>query len=112
MGTLARGQEIIADLESVGLRATSDPSAIAPPCFLLGPPDHVFDLSCGSSLTWQLVALATTTNTADRSSWSQLDDLLDQALTVVDVESAVLTPYSINGKSYPAYILILREAIS
>jgi hypothetical protein len=112
MGSIDRGQEIIADLESVGLRATSDPSAIAPPCILVAPPNHTFDVACGSSVVWQLVALATSTTSADRTSWGQLDGLIDLAVTVLDIESATLVSYMVNGKSYPAYILSFREAIS
>jgi hypothetical protein len=111
MGTLTRGQEIIQELEVVGVRATTDPSAIAPPCILVTPPNHTFDLTCGSSLVWQLIALGTATGSADRTSWAELDEILTSAITVLDIESATLIPYVINGKSYPAYILILREAI-
>lgn len=111
MGTLARGQELVDLLEAQGVRATVDPALAQPPCVLIVPPNLTFDLACAVDATWQLVALAPAVNTADRTSWEALDNLLDDLGKVVDMQSADLVAYFLNGRSYPAYLITFTEGI-
>ena len=58
MGTLARGTEIAAELELLGIRATLDPAVASPPCILIIPPNITWDQMCAVTAAWQLVAMA------------------------------------------------------
>jgi protoporphyrinogen oxidase len=111
MGTLARGYELVDLLEAQGVRATVDPALAAPPCVLIPPPNLTFDLACAVDATWQVVALAPAVNTADRTSWEALDELLDGLGKVVDISSADVVAYFLNGRSYPAYLVTFTEGI-
>ena len=111
MGTLARAKELVTELEAQGIRATIDPSVAPPPCILVIPPNLTFDLACSVDAAWQLVALAPASNTADRSSWEILDTLLDATAKVVDLATADLVSYVLNGRTYPAYLLSFTEGI-
>jgi hypothetical protein len=111
MGTLARGQELVELLEAQGIRATVDPALANPPCVLIPPPNLTFDLACAVDATWQLVALAPAVNTADRTSWQALDDLVEEVQEIVDLTSADVVSYFLNGRSYPAYLMSFTEGI-
>jgi hypothetical protein len=111
MGTLARGQELVEKLEAVGVRATVDPALAAPPCLLIIPPNLTFSLACAVDASWQVAALAPAANTADRSSWELLDAMVDAMANVVDLTTADLVSYVVNGRTYPAYLLSFTEGI-
>lgn len=112
MDTYARGQEIVRDLESLGTRATMDPATASPPCILVIPPNLTFDLQCDSvTADWQLVALAAASHTADRTTWQSLQTLINNAQKVLDIQSADLVSYVVNGRTYPAYLLSCQEGI-
>lgn len=111
MATLDRALEIVGELEAAGFRATTDPAAVAAPCILVPPPDLTFDVGCGVTVEWHLVALAPAVQTADRTSWETLDTLVDGLADLFTIESGIVTPYVVNGRSYPSYTLTMREAI-
>jgi len=111
MGTLGRAREIVDLLEAQGVRATLDPALASPPCILVVPPNLTFDLNCGVTGKWQLVAIAPATNTADRATYEILDDLLDGAAESLPLETGDLVAYSLSGKTYPAYLISFTEAI-
>lgn len=111
MGTLGRGQELVGLLEAQGVRATTDPAMASPPCVLVIPPNLTFDLACSVDAAWQLAALAPASNTADRSSWEILDGLVDATAKAVDLSTADLVSYVLNGRTYPAYLLSFTEGI-
>jgi len=112
MSTLARGEELVAKLEAAGIRATVDPALASPPCVLVIPPNLTYDLPCGATLRWQLVAIVPAAQTADRSSWEALDILIDATASVADVATANLVTYVVNGHTYPAYLMTWEEAYS
>jgi pyrroline-5-carboxylate reductase len=112
MSTLARANEIVSMLEAASVRATTDPYAANAPCVLVTPPNMDFDLGCGVTATWQLIALAPAAATADRTSWATLDNLVLQVSQVVDLTEATLVSYVVNGRTYPAYILHMSEALT
>lgn len=111
MGTLGRAQQIVDQLTAAGLRATTDPYVLSPPCILVPPPNLTYDLGCGATLNWQLIALAPASATADRNSWADLDALVDAAYQQLVVRGATLVSYVVNGRTYPAYVLELQESI-
>lgn len=106
-----RAATIIKALSALGCRATTDPSACSPPVILLLPPERRYDLGCGYTAVWTLVALAPAASGADRSSWQALDRLADAAAEVVSVSDVQLVAYSLSGTTYPAYLLTAEEAI-
>jgi hypothetical protein len=111
MNTLDRGKELVDLLETQGVRATVDPALATPPCILIPPPNLTFDLACAVDATWQLVALAPAANTADRATWESLETLLDGVRNVVDVDSADVVSYVVNGRAFPAYLIAFREGL-
>lgn len=110
--TYDRAQEIVSHLQSGhAVRATLDPSAANPPCVLVTPPTRTYDLACGFRAQWTLVALAPGALGADRTTWTQLDDLVDAVRHAVDVHDAEPVAYTLNGVTYPAYLLRFEEDI-
>lgn len=111
MGTLQRGEEIAAKLEAAGVRATLDPALASPPCVLIMPPNLTWDQMCYQTARWQLVALAPAANTADHSSWAELDHLIDAIADVVDARDAQIVAYTLNGKQFPSYLVTYSESV-
>jgi hypothetical protein len=111
MTTIQRAEDIAQKLEAQGIRATTDPTLVSAPGVLLTPPNLVFDLACGASATWTLVALAPAANTADHTSWAALDEMVDAIAGVVDLETADVVAYVVNGRTYPAYLCQFTEGI-
>lgn len=111
MGTLARGNELAELLDSMGVRATTDPALASPPCVLIIPPNLRFDLACAVDADWQLAALAPAASTADRTTWATLDEMVDAVAKAVDLRTADLVSYVMNGRPYPAYLLSFTEGI-
>jgi hypothetical protein len=109
--TFVRAQLLVAALTDVGVRASLDPSALTPPAVLVVPPTRVYDLGCGFSATWNLVAIAPGAQGADRTTWTALDDLVDAVAAAVTLERAELMSYTINGQTMPAYICTFTEAL-
>jgi hypothetical protein len=111
MTRLQRAEDIVSKLEAQGVRATTDPALVSAPGVLLTPPNLVFDLGCGVTATWTLVALAPAANTADHTSWASLDEMVDAIAGVVDLETADVVAYVVNGRTYPAYLCQFTEGI-
>ena len=112
MTTLERATELAGKLEAAGVRATTDPTVVAPPCVLFIPPNHRYDVGCGFTATWQIAALAPAARTADRNTWATLEQLVSAVEAVVTLENADLVAYIANGITYPAYLLQWEEALS
>ena len=111
MDTYARGLELILGLENLGTRATMDMALASPPCVLVVPPNVAFDLPCGVTASWQLVALVPAGNTANRDTWQALERLVNNLSQVADISEATLVSYTLNGRTYPAYLVTYQEAI-
>lgn len=107
--TFDRALAIVSQLENHVVRATLDPSAVNPPCVLVTPPTRTYDMPCGFRAAWTLVALAPGALGADRTTWSQLEYLVEQVRYVVDVHDAEPVSYTVNGVAYPAYLLRFEE---
>lgn len=111
MSTLQRAQDIVSKLEAQGIRATTDPATMSAPGVLLTPPNLTFDLGCGFTAEWNMVALAPAALTADRTSWELLDEMVDAIAGIVDIATADVVTYVLNGKQYPAYLCQFTEGI-
>lgn len=93
-------------LTDAGIRATADVTKVAPPCVLITPPRRDYDLPCGYTATYTLVALAPSPGTLDAV--KRLDDLADSVAEVLDVASVEPIAYEVPGQqSYPAYLITL-----
>lgn len=111
MGSYDRAEAIVHALTVAGIRATIDPGAVNPPAVLVVPPARTYDVSCGFTARWTIAAIAPAPLGADRSTWAALDHLVDVVATVVDVDTAELVSYQINGQSLPAYLVNFEEMI-
>jgi hypothetical protein len=112
MGTsYDRAEAIIKELFALGCRATTDPGAASPPVILLLPPERTYNVGCGYSARWTLVALAPAAQGADRSSWLALDRLADAAADVLDVTDVQLVAYTLSGTTYPSFLITAEEAL-
>jgi hypothetical protein len=109
--SFARATQLVEALVAAGVRATVDPSAVNPPAVLVVPPTRAYDIGCGFTATWSLVALAPAGQGADRTTWAQLDALVDAVAAAVALERAELVAYTLNGTSLPAYRCTFQEAI-
>jgi hypothetical protein len=112
MTTLERANELVGKLEAAGVRATTDPTVVAPPCVLFIPPNHRYDVGCGFTATWQIAAIAPAARTADRNTWATLEQLVTAVADIAPVVHADLVAYIANGVTYPAYLLEWEEALS
>lgn len=112
MSSYERALELVDKLEAAGITATADPRAATPPCVLVPPPRRTYDVPCGYTATWQLVALVPGTGNADAH--KQLDALVDAVGGVLELESADLIQYAIGAatEAVPAYRLQFEEALS
>jgi hypothetical protein len=111
MTPLQRAQELVQKLEAEGIRASTDPAVLSPPGVLFSPPNLAWDVACGYTASWQLVALAPAALTADRTSWQTLDELVEAVAGVLDLTDGTLISYVLNGTTYPAYLLTFTEAL-
>lgn len=108
--SLARALELVEILTAAGVRAVADPRSATPPVVLVTPPDRTYDLACGYTARWKLWALAPGPGNAD--AWAALDELVDKVRTVLDVERATFSSYTVAGaESFPAYQLDVVEGI-
>lgn len=109
--TYERALNMASRLDSHSIRATLDPGAANPPCVLITPPARTYDLACGFRAAWTLVALAPGALGADRTTWSALDELIEEVVELLPIHDAEPVSYTLNGVAYPAYLLRFEEDI-
>jgi hypothetical protein len=99
-------------LDAAGVRATADPRSATPPCVLVTPPDREYDVGCGYTATWRLVALVPGTGNADAH--KALDDLADAVAAVLPIRRAMLGSYVLanDAPALPCYRLEYDEGVS
>lgn len=112
MNAYDRAAEIVGALEAAGVRATVDPSAVHAPCVLVPPPSRTYDQPCGYAARWELVAIAPAALGADRSTWLELDRLVNAVASVADVTGAELASYQLGSQTFPAYLVAVDDTIS
>lgn len=100
---------ICAKLTAAGIRATTDPGAINLPAVLVVPPRRVYDVACGYTAIWSLHALAGAPVGADRTTWGQLDSLVDAIAAVYPVETAQPGAYVLGPNTIPSYLVTFSE---
>jgi hypothetical protein len=105
-----RAVELAEKIQAAGVPATVDPRSATPPCVLVTPPGRTYDLGCGYTAAWQLLALAPGPGNAD--SWKVLDDLEAAVAGVVDVRSSIFLSYTLGDHIHPAKRIEYEEAIS
>ena len=98
-------------LRAAGVRATMDPGALNPPAILVVPPRREYDVGCGYTAVWTVHAIAAGPTGGDRTTWGQLDELVDAIAGVFPVESAQPGAYVVHPNTYPSYLVTFREAI-
>lgn len=112
MSSYDRATALASLLEDAGITATVDPRAATPPCVLVPPPERVYDVGCGYTARWGLIAMVPGNANADAH--KALDAMVDDVAAVLPVERAVLIAYVLSPDSpaVPAYRLELTEGLS
>lgn len=110
--TFARAQQLVAALTGAGIRASLDPSALNPPSVLVVPPSRTYDLPCGFTAGWDLIALAPGAQGMGASTWGSLDTMVEAVAATVGFERAEFVSYVLNGQTFPAYICSFTEALA
>lgn len=94
-------------LTSHGVRATTNPKDVVPPCVLFTPPDTVdFDLGCGGTAVMR--ALVLVGGPGQLEAWQALEVFLPSVLEVLPVPPDQLrtTTYAVDSSGpMPAYEL-------
>lgn len=114
MSSTVRALEICDLLAAAGVRATTDPGAMAPPVALVIPiPRRVADLACGYSATWTIHLLAPApTSGGDRTAAGLLDDLCDQVCELLPRwEIAEPGAYVLGPNTFPSYSITFTEGV-
>ena len=106
-----RAVELAEKIQAAGVPATVDPRSATPPCVLVTPPGRVYDLGCGYTAAWQLMALVPGPGNAD--AFKKLDELAGLVAGVVDVRSMTFQSYVLaaDNPPYPAYRIEFEEAL-
>jgi len=111
VSSAGRALEICEKLEAAGVRATTDPGALNPPAVLVVPPRRVYDIACGYSAVWNVHAIGAGPTGGDRTTWAQLDDLVDAVASVFAVELAQPGAYVLGPNTHPSYLVQFTEGI-
>jgi hypothetical protein len=106
-----RGVEIVDKLTAADIRATVDPRAATPPCVLVTPPGKTYDIGCGFTAQWAIIALVPGTGNAD--AFKALDELETAVANVLPVTRSTLTQYvlSPDNPPLPAYRIEFSEGV-
>lgn len=106
-----RGAAIAGILTDAGIRATVDPRAATPPCVLVTPPGKTYDIGCGFTAQWSLIALVPGVGNAD--AFKALDELETAVAAVLPVARSSLTQYALSPDNppLPAYRIEFSEGI-
>ena len=116
VSSLDRALEICQKLEAAGIRATTDPSALALPAVLVSlPSDRTNDGMCSVTLTWQLDCIVPAPNGWDRTAWQMMDDLVAAVEATFPIERSRSMAFQRPGlgwlTSFPCYQATFTEAI-
>lgn len=99
-------------LSTAGIRATTDPRDVVPPCVLFLPPEQVdVNLYCGGTADMRAVLLSRGPGQVD--AWRTLETTLPAILDLLPVETVRSTTYQIDSSGpMPAYELQLTATVS
>lgn len=108
--TVARAEQLAAQLLGAGIPTTLDPAAVTgmAPVVLIAPPRLAFD-HAEPTATWRLLCVASTAD--QRQAWDQLDDLLLAVTAELPCETAdhALFAAAPGDDPLPAYALTLTD---
>lgn len=90
---------------------TFDPRSVTPPCLLIEPPTLRFDVGCGATGEWRVIALAP--GPANLDAWVSLDELVAVAAVALPVERAEFVQYQLSPDNppLPAYRVTFTEGV-
>lgn len=106
-----RGLQLVDKLTSAGITATVDPRSATPPCVLVTPPSKTYDIGCGFTGDWSLIALAPGPGNAD--AWKALDTLETAVAEVMPVRRSIFTQWTLaaDAPPLPAYRIEFTEGV-
>jgi hypothetical protein len=102
--SIADTMQMIADkIAAQGVDATCDPRSATPPCVLVEYPNLRFDVGCGATGEWSVVAMAP--GTANLDAVMSLLPLLAAAAGALPLERADKVQYALSPDNppHPAY---------
>jgi len=111
VSSAARALEICGKLEAAGVRATTDPGALNPPAVLVVPPRRVYDVACGYTAVWNVHAIGSGPTGGDRTTWAQLDELVDAVASCFALDLAQPGAYVLGPNTHPSYLVQFTEGI-
>lgn len=100
---IATALEDAAVANDVNALVITDARLAHPPCFLLVPPERVYDLACGVTLVWSLFGLVPGPGGAD--AWRMLDDLAVVVEDAFGPESAASDAAALERAVSVSYVL-------
>ena len=108
-----RALELAEKIQAAGVPATVDPRSATPPCVLVTPPGRTYDLGCGYTAAWQLMALVPGTGQRRRlqeagRDWRPWSPGSSTSASMT-FQSYVLAA---DNPPHPAYRIEFEEAIS
>lgn len=106
-----RGLAIADLLVAAGISATVDPRSATPPCVLITPPTKSYDIGCGFTGDWALIAMVPGTANAD--AFKALDALETAVAAVLPVTRSTFTQWALSADAppLPAYRIEFQEGI-
>lgn len=113
MSAYTRGQALVAQLRAAGVKATTDPAAVAhlAPVVLVTPPSR--QLAGGPTRTWTLAACSSNAAGSEQS-WAELDALTDAAVAALDGLVEAIRPatyaHTPGADPVPAFLLTITES--
>ena len=110
--TWGAAEQIRADLDAAGVRATVDPRGVNPPCVLIRRPDltPVGNTCRNAEAVWDLHLIGKGPD--QPNAWRQLDVLLTAVIDVCGPDQVTATTYAVNDTTeYPAYQAVVRTIL-
>jgi hypothetical protein len=95
--------QIVEKLVAAGIRATTDPGALNPPAVLVVPPRRDYDVACGYTAVWNVHAIGAGPTGGDRTTWAQLDALIDAVAATFAIQVAQPGAYVLGPNTHPSY---------
>lgn len=84
--------DLVAQAEAAGIRATWDARNVNPPCVLFVPPSVVLNLNCGGSASFEAICIASGPGNSD--AWKASTALAASLVEHVVPQAETLTPGS------------------
>lgn len=110
--SITESMQAVADkIAAEGVAATCDPRGATPPCVLVEYPNLRFDVGCGATGEWTLIAIAP--GVANLDAVAALEPLLAACQAAVSVERAdkVAYPLSPDNPPHPAYRVAFAQGV-